>query len=89
MKCKVVERPTTQDTESWDYVSQYASAAEVLRYLETHSLHQTNLSRIAWRMQDANFFIQAIAQLSMQHAFEPTLWSYGVKHNQPAAVREF
>ena len=89
VKCKVVERPTTQDTESWDYVSQYASAAEVLRYLETHSLHQTNLSRIAWRMQDANFFTQAIAQLSMQHAFEPTVWSYGVKHNQPAAVREF
>jgi hypothetical protein len=40
-------------------------------------------------MQDAAFFTRAIAQLSTQHAFEPTLWSYGVKHNQPIAVREF
>ena len=89
VKFKVVEQPTTQDTESWDYVSQYASADDVLRYLNTHSLHQTNLSRIAWRMQDMEFFTLAIAQLSTQHAFDPTLWSYGVKHNQPNAVREF
>ncbi len=89
VRFKVVERPTTQDTESWDYVSQYASAEEVLQYLKTHSLHQTNLSRIAWRMQDAEFFNQAIDLLTTQHAFEPTLWSYGVKHNHRDAVREF
>ena len=89
VKFKVVERPTTQDTESWDYVSQYASSEEVLRYLNTQSLHQTDLSRIAWRMQDAGFFTQAIELLVSQHAFEPTLWSYGVVHNHRNAVREF
>ncbi|MDA1232915.1 MAG: hypothetical protein O2856_19270, partial [Planctomycetota bacterium] len=89
VKFRVVDQPTTQDTESWDYVSQYASAADVLQYLKTHSLHQTNLSRISWRMQDAEFFGQAVGLLSSHHAFEPTLWSYGVKHNNLNAVREF
>ena len=81
-KFNVVEKPTKLDTQSWDYVSQYATAEEVLAYLQTHSLHQTNLGRIAWRMQDADFFSKAIDLLSSQHAFDATLWSYGVKHNE-------
>jgi hypothetical protein len=89
VKFRVVDQPTTQDTDSWDYVSQYASADDVIQYLKIHSLHQTNLSRIAWRMQDAEFFSRAIDLLSSQHAFDPTLWSYGVKHNDQAAIREY
>lgn len=85
----VVERPTTQDTESWDYVSQYASTDDVLKYLQTHNLHQTNLSRIAWRMHDREFFARAINLLTRHHAFDATLWSYGVQHDDKQSVREF
>ncbi|HIF01066.1 MAG TPA: hypothetical protein EYQ63_29665 [Fuerstia sp.] len=89
VKFKVVERPTTQDTKSWDYVSQYASASAVLQYLKTQSLHQTNLGRIAWRMQDKKFFAQAVDLLSRHHMFDPTLWTYGIKHNHQTAIREY
>ncbi len=89
VKFKVVERPTTQDTESWDYVSQYASAEDVLQYLKTHSLQQTDLGRIAWRMHNRTFFAQAVDLLSHQHMFDPALWSYGIKHNHRTAIQEY
>jgi hypothetical protein len=89
VKFNVVDRPTTQDTESWDYVSQYASADDVLKYLKTQSLHQTNLARIAWRMHDQKFFGQTVDLLSRHHSFNSTLWSYGIKHNHQPAIREY
>ncbi len=85
----VVDKPTKIDTESWDYVSQYASAEDCLKFLNTHNVHSLNLDRMAWRMHDAKFFDAAISLLSARHAYHMTLWSYGLKHNHVAAVNEF
>ncbi len=85
----VVDKPTKIDTESWDYVSQYASADDCLKFLNGHNVHGLNLDRMAWRMHDAKFFDAAISLLSTRHAFNMTLWSYGLKHNHVAATREF
>ncbi|MBC7815930.1 MAG: hypothetical protein IAG10_03420, partial [Planctomycetaceae bacterium] len=85
----VVDKPTKIDTESWDYVSQYASADDCLKFLNGHNVHSLNLDRMAWRMHDAKFFDAAISLLSTRHAFNMTLWSYGLKHNHVAATREF
>lgn len=85
----VVDKPTKIDTESWDYVSQYASADDCLKFLNTHNVHGLNLDRMAWRMHDPKFFDAAVALLSARHAYHQTLWSYGLKHNHVAAVREF
>lgn len=85
----VVDKPTKIDTESWDYVSQYASAEDCLKFLETHNIHGLNLEKMAWRMQDAKFFDAAIQLLTARHAYHMTLWSYGIKHNHVAAIREY
>jgi len=85
----VVDKPTKIDTESWDYVSQYASADDCLKFLNGHNVHGLNLDRMAWRMQDAKFFDAAVSLLSARHAFNMTLWSYGLKHNHVAAINEF
>ncbi len=85
----VVDKPTKIDTESWDYVSQYASADDCLKFLNNHNVHGLNLDRMAWRMHDAKFFDAAISLLSTRHAFHMTLWSYGLLHNHVAATREF
>ncbi len=85
----VVDKPTKIDTESWDYVSQYASADDCLKFLNTHNVHGLNLERMAWRMHDAKFFDAAVALLSARHAYHQTLWSYGLKHNHVAAINEF
>lgn len=85
----VVDQPTKIDTESWDYVSQYASADDCLKFLNNHNVHGLNLERMAWRMHDPKFFDSAISLLSARHAFHMTLWSYGLLHNHVAATREY
>ncbi len=85
----VVDKPTTLDRDSWDYVSQYASDAEVLEFLRTHNLQELDLSRIAFRMQDRAFFEQATTLLGQSHAYDNTLWSYGIKHATPPQIRQF
>ncbi len=85
----VVDKPTKFDTESWDYVSQHASADDVLTFLNKHNVHSLNLEKAAWRMRDAKFFDAAISLLAARHAYHQTLWSYGIAHNHVAAIREF
>ena len=49
-----------------------------------------NLDRIAWRMHDKAFFEKVIAAaLGARHVYNNTLWSYGVKHDDVPAIRQF
>jgi uncharacterized protein (UPF0332 family) len=86
---KAVERLTRIDRTSWDYLSQFGTSEDVLKYLEQNNLHRTNLEKIAFRVQDKAFFKSATELLAHRHAYNHTLWSYGIRHNEPAAVREF
>ena len=85
----VVNELTKLDTKSWDYVSQFGTAEEVLTFLDQNNVHQLDLVKIAWRMHDAEFFNKAIAALHALRAFHPTLWSYSLLHNAPAAVEQY
>ena len=84
----VVEKPTRVDTASWDYISQNGSAEEVLRYLLHENPHRAKLERIAWRVRDRGFFGRVVELLSRRHVYNHTLWSYGIHHDEPGAVRE-
>lgn len=86
---KVVRELTNIDKESWDYVSQHGSNDDVVNFLKTQNVLRVNLDRIAWRMNDKAFFERVIGLLGTRHAYSNTLWSYGVKHNDVAAVRQF
>lgn len=84
-----VEQLSRIDRESWDYVSQYGTEEQVLEFLRKSNLHRLNLDKIAFRMSDSKFFLTIVDLLSDRHAYNHTLWSYGIKHNVPAAVREY
>ena len=86
---KVVAEPTSVDQESWEYVSQYASSDDVLKYLRENNLNRIKLDRIAWRMQDKAFFANVMDLLSGRHQFDQTLWSYAVHHNAKDQLTEF
>ena len=85
----VVDELTNIDKESWDYVSQHGTDEDVMTFLKRDNVLRINLSRIAFRMKDKAFFSRVVALLEQRHAFDPTLWSYGVLHNEAAAIREF
>ncbi|MGE0608813.1 MAG: hypothetical protein AB7O62_17090 [Pirellulales bacterium] len=85
----VVVEPTIIDKDSWDYISQHGSPEDVTAFLEKHNLQRLNLDRIAFRMQDKAFFEKTIGLLAARHVYNHTLYSYGVSHNEPAAIRQF
>jgi hypothetical protein len=84
----VVTVPTKIDTSSWEHVSQQGSAAEVLAFLDAHNVFGLDLAKIAWRMKDRAFFAQVLGKLRARHAFDATLWSYGLLHRDADATRE-
>ena len=85
----VVPRLTKQDTESWAYLSQEGDTEQLLAYLSEANLHRVSLEKMAWRMRDRDFFLQAIALLSSRHVYDSTLWSYALLHNVPTAINSF
>jgi hypothetical protein len=85
----VVEKPTKIDTASWDYISQHGTEDQVIAYIQANNLGRTNLERIAWRMQEPAFFRKTLALLDQRHTYHHTLWSYGIKHDELPATREF
>jgi len=87
---RVVDKPTQFDEKSWGFLSQFGEEGEVLRYLKTANLHRTDLSRVAWRAREnVDFFRQVTKLVSERHGFDPTLWSYGLHHNDLPVMREF
>ena len=86
---RVVEELSKVDQDSWDYLSQFGTNEQVLEYLETKNLLAVNLERIAFRMSDFDFYQKAITVLRKRHAFNPVLWSYSIKHNEPEQINEY
>ena len=85
----VVNELTKLDTTSWDYVSQFAKADEVLAFMDKANLHLLDLDKIAWRCKDKAFFSKVIPLLSTRHVYAPTLWSYSIQHNDTAALSQW
>ncbi|PHS07368.1 MAG: hypothetical protein COA78_13480, partial [Blastopirellula sp.] len=89
VKLNVVNKLTNLDKESWDYVSQNGSEADVLTYLKEHNLNRTTLDKIAFRMGDEKYFQQITELLQKRHVYNHTLWSYGIKHNSLTEVNQY
>src|SRR5207249_9314296 len=85
----VVEKPSKLDTSSWEFVSQNGTAEEVLALLSRENVHALNLEKIAFRMKDRTFFEAVLQLLRDRHAYQATLWSYSLLHNDPAAARQY
>jgi hypothetical protein len=85
----VVEKPSKQDTSSWQFVSQNGTAEEVLAFLNRENVHALNLEKIAFRMKDRDFFDAVLRVLRERHAFQATLWSYSLFHNDPASAQQY
>ncbi len=85
----VVARLTKIDTESWAYVSQNGDPEAVLAFMKSHNLNRIDLSKIAFRMKDREFFDAALDLLRSRHVYDHTLWSYGLHHGAEPAIREY
>jgi hypothetical protein len=85
----VVPKPTRVDEKSWDYVSQRGSDEQVLEFLTTQNIHNLPLERIAFRMADPAMYRKTLDVLQGRHVYNHVLWSYSVRHDDAAAVRQY
>jgi hypothetical protein len=85
----VVDQLSRVDRDSWDYISQHGSRDDVLDFLRSRNLHRIDLSRIAFRMKDRNFFLEVVDLLERRHVYDHVLWSYSIRHNQVPAIRQY
>jgi hypothetical protein len=85
----VVAKLSSIDKASWDYISQHASNADVIRYLNENNIDRLDLSLIAFRMRDRSFFDTVTPLLEARHVYHATLWSYGIHHDAVPVIREF
>ncbi len=89
LRFNVVDEPSEVDTESWAYVSQNGSDGQVIEFLQNNNLQEIDLSQIAFRMKDRDFYQRVISLLASRFAYDDTLWSYSIKHNDPANIEHF
>jgi hypothetical protein len=89
VRLKAVDRLSKVDETSWDYLSQHADDARVLRHLEENNIDRLNLGKIAWKMSDAKFFKPALDLLAKRHVYNDTLWSYAIHHKDPERSRDY
>lgn len=85
---RVLTEPEDLDRSTWSYVADWGTNEQVLEFLREANLQQLDLSRIAFRMQDAAFFADTVALLSESAQFTPALWAYAVKHRDLHAIEQ-
>ncbi len=89
VRLKAVTQLSTQDTQSWPWISQNGDEKTVLKWLEEHNADRVDLGLIAWRVKDRGFYEKCLALLARRHIYNGTLWSYAVHHNDLPNLREF
>jgi hypothetical protein len=85
----VVKELTSFDKTSWPWISQNGSDAEVLEFLARDNVERHDLEKIAFRMKKVDFFKKTLELLRSRHAYNHTLWSYGIQHRDLPAIREY
>jgi hypothetical protein len=89
LEFNVVDDPTQIDRASWAFVSQNGTDDEVIQFLERENVLAIDLSKIAFRMGEPEMFRRVIDTLRTRLAYNATLWSYSVRHDDQAALVEF
>jgi hypothetical protein len=78
---QVVNEPASVDQTTWSYLADWGTNAQVLDYLRQANLQRLDLSRIAFRLQDADFYQAVTSLLYELGRFDASLWAYSVVHN--------
>ncbi|RMF44200.1 MAG: hypothetical protein D6753_03255 [Planctomycetota bacterium] len=85
---RVLDAPVIEDQDSWEYVADWAPPQRVLEFLRQANLHQIDLARMAFRMEDREFYNSALQILEQSGVFDAALWAYAVRHDDPPRIEQ-
>jgi hypothetical protein len=72
-----------------DYLRLMRGTLFLTQSSRTEELLNINLSWIAWRLKEKEFFQQVISILEDRFVYERTIWSYGIYHNIPHVALQY
>lgn len=75
------------DPQSWAHVSQHGSLAQVVAFLDEHTLADVDLERVAWRLRDRDAYAMILAALERRRVYDATLWGYSLLHRDGPRMR--
>ncbi len=78
---RVAAEPESVDETNWSYIADWATDVQVLEALKERNLERLDLSRIAFRLQDRDFYSKVIELLKSNGRFDSSIWAYAVAHN--------
>ncbi len=85
---RVLDEPDDDDRDSWEYVADWGTADRVLEFLRDSNLQEIDLSRIAFRMADREFYDYVLDILEPTGVFDVALWAYAVRHDDPPRIEQ-
>lgn len=85
---RVLEAPEDVDKKAWSYIADWGTNDEVLEFLRGANLEQIDLSRIAFRMKNLDFYRDTIELLSEAGRFHNELWAYAVQHDDRDSIEQ-
>lgn len=88
-KIEVLKEPKDIDKNTWQYVADWGTDEDVLVFMKAANLRKIELERIAFRMQNKEFYDQCIALLSNAGIYQDALWAYSLKHSDDVRIREY
>ncbi len=89
LRFNVVDKPSEIDTESWAWISQNGTENQVLDFLSNENLQSIDLSLIAFRLKDEEFYQDVIEMLGKRFAYNDVLWSYSIHHDDKETIGQF
>ena len=85
---RVLAEPESVDETTWSYIADWGTNEQVLAYLAKANLQRLDVSRIAFRLQDKAFYTSVVELLARAQRFDPALWAYALKHNDPDNIAQ-
>ncbi len=87
---EVLAEPSEPDENSWPYLVQHGTAAQIAAYLKnTANLYHVDLQMVAPRMSEPEVFQQVTATLDELRHYDATLWGYSLKHNSSQRLKQY
>eukprot|EP01084_Bolivina_argentea_P167401 290539_1 len=89
----IVDKPDIKkpvDIQSWKDVSLKGKDDEVIDYLRTHNVYDTDLTRIYWRIKDKKqFFLELCNVLDSQLKYDSDVWGYCCEFEEDNALKKY
>ena len=85
----VVAAQAPEDEQSWQWISQRASLAECIDWIQARNISALSLKDVAWRGADRDAYEQLVTLCEERGMYVPSLWRMSIHHRDRARMQRY